>query len=485
LKNLKIAYLHYHLKPGGVTTVIGHQVAAVSSFCETLILSSQKPPNNRDMGTEVSRVPLLAYDREIKESFSASQLAESIASAIYKKWPDGCDVLHVHNPTLAKNKKLLNALEILRDKGIHLFMQIHDFAEDGRPDVYYSESYVGNVHYGVINSRDYDLLLKAGLKEEGLHLIGNRILPFEWAEPDPQNTSKDDAFVLYPVRAIRRKNIGEVLLLSLFMPEKEGVGITLPPNSPGDTKAYRHWQNFILQHRFNVKLEMGLRHDFHALVRNATYFITTSVNEGFGFSFLEPWTAGKMVFGRLLPHVCRDFIARGVDLNHLYEGLYVPLDAIEPRGIKGRESSFFSRWQQALLHNAEAFGCRLDPGRVKDAFQQLSGNGVIDFAVLDQTAQMMVLENVIHDDFYRRQVVRLNSWLDRTAPFTSQIQPETVAHNNDVVRDQFGKQRYADTLLKIYRDVTRKTVLHSIDKQILLNAFLEPLEFKMLKWKEK
>jgi hypothetical protein len=483
LKTLKIAYLHYHLKPGGVTTVIAHQVAAVSSSCETLVLSSQPPPYGRGIGTEVAPLPLLAYDHEIHQTFSPQQLARSINEAIHNKWPGGCDVLHVHNPTLAKNKQLLKALEILRDKGIAMFLQIHDFAEDGRPDAYCQDDYVANVHYGVINSRDYELLVQAGLKKEGLHRIANKILPFNRHRDTPLMEGEEE-LVLYPVRAIRRKNIGEALLLSLFIEKNHTIGITLPPNSPGDIASYRQWQTFIQQHHFSVKLELGLNHDFKQLQSKAAYFITTSLNEGFGFAFLEPWTGSKMVFGRNLPHVCQDFTAKGVKLDHLYHGLYVPMDAVEPKSIKSHDESFFSRWQSAVMHHADAFGCSLDPGTVNDAFLRLSTDGAIDFGVLDQTAQMHALENIKIDAYYRQRVIKLNPWLDCQSPFKSRIHQETINHNNAVVREHYGNHRYAKTLLKIYNAVTAESVTHDINKEILLNAFLDPLEFKMLKWKE-
>ena len=36
---MKIALMHYHLKTGGVTTVIKQQIRAVRGICETLVLT--------------------------------------------------------------------------------------------------------------------------------------------------------------------------------------------------------------------------------------------------------------------------------------------------------------------------------------------------------------------------------------------------------------------------------------------------------------
>jgi len=191
---------------------------------------------------------------------------------------------------LAKNINFLKILKALQKRGIRLFLQIHDFAEDGRPLSYFSEEYVSDCHYGVINSRDYNILLKAGLKKQGLHKIFNTIKPIDFNNKkiNPGN------YVLYPIRAIRRKNIGEAILLSLFFQNNETLTITLPPNSMPDIISYVGWKNFVKENNLDVEFEAGLKKDFSELVLSAKFIITTSITEGFGFSFLEPWTAKKI-----------------------------------------------------------------------------------------------------------------------------------------------------------------------------------------------
>ena len=273
MRRLKIAYLHYHLRPGGVSTVIGHQVRAVAENCDTLIVTSTVPPDARKYGTPINIAPLVAYDSDVGRSFTPIELADSILSAITQKWPGGCDVLHVHNATLAKNKHLLDALDILRVRGVQLFIQIHDFAEDGRPDVYSPRAYTDDVHYGVINSRDYHILNRAGLKSEGLHIISNQVSPLIGVPlKTPPEIPKDRGLVLYPVRGIRRKNIGEALLLSLFLPNNYSLGITLPPTSQQDIFHFCQWKKFVQQYYFNVRFGVGENADFIQLVKNAPFF---------------------------------------------------------------------------------------------------------------------------------------------------------------------------------------------------------------------
>lgn len=489
MTQLKIAYLHYHLRPGGVSAVIRHQVAAVKGACDTVVLADTLPVHGKEIGTRVIPVPLAAYDNEINNPFGAEDLAKSLLDAIGQKWKQGCDVLHVHNPTLPKNRKLLRALEILRDKGIRMFLQVHDFAEDGRPDVYDTNGWVANVHYGVINSRDYHLLLKAGLKKEGLHLIFNQVYPlnpdFNYDYPNQNQKAAKDGLVLYPVRAIRRKNIGETLLLSLFLEKKFTIGITLPPTSESDQKSCSQWKRFIHTYNFNVKLGVGINANFQELVKKALFVITTSVNEGFGFTFLEPWTAGKMVLGRNLPHVCQDFIKQGVDLNHLYNAFFIPISCI-------CKEAFYKKWRASLIKYSQAFGFPIDQKELQQAFDHLSRNGTIDFGVLDEEAQMQALLKIKGNKQYARMIRRLNPWLrfftgsNREPVYINHEPckiPGLIARNNAIIRSYYGPENYRRRLLRIYHRVMTVPVRHRIHQPTVLKEFFNPKEYKMLKWK--
>jgi hypothetical protein len=43
---MKIAFIHYHLKTGGVTTVVKQQVDALQDDCQTLVLSGSAPKDD-------------------------------------------------------------------------------------------------------------------------------------------------------------------------------------------------------------------------------------------------------------------------------------------------------------------------------------------------------------------------------------------------------------------------------------------------------
>jgi hypothetical protein len=276
-------------------------------------------------------VPGIGYDG-MRTDESPEKIADDVLAAIQAKWPSGCDVIHIHNPILNKNRDFLRILRCLAEKGQRLFLQVHDTAEDLRPQSYYAgEEYPENCHYGVINSRDYALFRGAGLREEGLHRIFNIVQPLP-VLPAENETGRD--LLLYAVRAIRRKNLGEALLLSCFLPEGFQVGITLPPTSPFDYPPYEEWKAFAVQKKLAAEFELGLGHSLGELVARSALMLTTSIREGFGFSFLEPWTAGRAVAGRRLDAVVSDFEEMDVDLSSLYKGIDVPLDMINGRRLR-------------------------------------------------------------------------------------------------------------------------------------------------------
>jgi len=48
------------------------------------------------------------------------------------------------------------------------------------------------------------------------------------------------------------------------------------------------------------------------------FALSTSVKEGFGYMFVEPWIADTPLIGRHIDHVIPDFHKNGLNLHHLY-----------------------------------------------------------------------------------------------------------------------------------------------------------------------
>ena len=467
---MKIAYLHYHLKPGGVTTVIKQQIDAVKNACEVLVITGSPPIDNFPAETVV--IPGVGYTQPDITPESPENIAQAIIHAIHNKWKTGCDLLHVHNPLLAKNKNLLNILSAIRKKGVRLFLQVHDFAEDGRPWSYYAkDTYPIDSHFGVINSRDFETLIKSGLKPNGLHLLANTVTPLKI--DGKKGIHKE--IVLYPVRAIRRKNIGEALLLSLFFPNNETLAITLPPNSPRDWITYDGWKKFAHDNGLNVIFEAADQYNFTDLVKSAKCLITTSVSEGFGFAFLEPWTAGKALVGRNIPDICRDFSKNGIQLDHLYNQILIPVDWIDIH-------QFYQKWKTCIIKNARQFHIKITTSLVDTAFQAITKDNYIDFAYLNEAMQQHIISILMNDSGFKKQILQLNPFL---ADVTSIPDcHDRVAHNKRAVLSSYSQKAYQHRLMEIYSSIVQEPVCQQIDKQVLAREFLNPETFSLLKWSD-
>jgi hypothetical protein len=320
----------------------------------------------------------------------------------------------------------------------------------------------------VINRRDEAILRAAGLDASGLHYLPNAV------EAMPVNTSrKPGAQVLYPVRAIRRKNLGEALLLSLFLRDGQRLAITQPPNSPADLASYRDWVAWSAANGLPVDFEAGKKTPFASLVAASQSMITTSVSEGFGMAFLETWTAGKPLWGRRLPDICKDYEDCGVDLNAMYDRIDVPLDWID-------RDDFSRRWHNAVYNAARRFDHALSSARASKALDRIVNKGTVDFGLLDEALQRQLLSRLIAAPAKRKELIRTTPRLSDTRD--AGAAKSLIEANRRAVLDHYGMTRYRDRLLEIYDRVVSHPVRHRIDKKILLRSFFNPECFSLLKW---
>jgi len=477
--------MHYHLRPGGVTTVIREQLRALSRQCDCLVLSGELPPTGAptgapageepDLAAAVRVVPGLGYDEPGRGSPDPHATAAAVIAAMIDEWGSVADVLHVHNALLNKNSSLLSILEILQEGGIALFIQVHDLAEDGRPSTYNRRGeYPRDCHYGVVNSRDQRALLASGLVPEGLHLLFNVVRPLgggSIAGLPSQERGGSRLRLLYPVRAIRRKNIGEALLLGMLL--DADVSMTLPPQNPSDRLLYDGWKSFARSRGLPAEFDVGLARGLEQLMGESTATVTTSVKEGFGFSFLEPWTAGRAAAGRRIDAVCGDFEKEGVRLPHLYSSLAVPVALFDAPAFRGR-------WEASLAAAFKSFGRSVDGVTVERAYSEMTKGGLIDFASLDEDAQREVIDRAAPHGVARREIEAINPALDALRSGLAAPDRSLAEGNRSVIHSRFGSARYGEVLAGIYRAVVDEPVRHGIDRGALLDRFLSPGRFRML-----
>ncbi|MCH5374838.1 MAG: hypothetical protein JJ992_12760, partial [Planctomycetes bacterium] len=295
---MKLAIIHYHLNRGGVTQVIANHLRALNAVADgdapmriALIHGGQTEGWPEDLDRQLPKlqvtqhsVPGLNYDADSPSGPDPEQLARALHSML-ASIGFGLDdaVLQIHNPTLGKNLSLPGAIACLARDGYAMLLQIHDFAEDFRPDNYrrllgalagddagrlsemlYPQA--SRIHYAVLNGRDRRVLASAGVSARRLHLLPNPVADFG-IFPDRDTARQkvravvpappDAPLVLYPVRGIRRKNLGEALLWSLLLEPPAFVGITLPPLNPIEYCPYAAWKQLAAELALPCRFEMA------------------------------------------------------------------------------------------------------------------------------------------------------------------------------------------------------------------------------------
>jgi glycosyltransferase involved in cell wall biosynthesis len=426
-------------------------------------------------GLAQSRAEELRYDRDWNIPLEnspeelqkrAQKLADAITRIMQAHWGAEADILHIHNPLIRKNAALLPALHILQERGLKLLLQNHDLAEDFRPDVYVgNEEYPINCHYAVINSRDYSFLRRAGLDTKGLHLLPNEVRPVR-ASPGLERKR-----YLYPVRAIRRKNIGEALLLSLFIPKGRTVAITLPPTLEKDLLIYRAWMDLARELELPVEFQVGQDSPLEDIYGSALGVLTTSVKEGFGFSFLEPWTAGRMVIGRRISYVCRDFENAGVRFNALYATLNIPTVYISAVILK-------QKLKQTMITIYEAFGIKPPRYILKMLEDDILFKEVMDFGRMDEKSQAGIIRLLVSNQAVFRDISEANPFLQELKDW--QPDEDLIESNRIKVLESYGKEAILSILRETYRATMDTPVTHRISKSILLELFMYPLRLSLV-----
>ena len=464
---MKIAFIHYHLKTGGVTTCLKQQLKALKNDCDMCIITGERPPTS--FPVKIIHIPELAYTSVYRKPFEPKDVAAKLIDEIRAHFDGPCDIVHVHNPLLAKNYEFLGILKALQKQGIKLLLQVHDFAEDGRAHLYFKKPYPADCHYCVVNSRDYQILLKSGLKKQGLHQLFNCVSVSQM----PPYPVVEEPYVVYPIRAIRRKNIGEAILLSLFFTDQAKLAITLPPNSAADMVSYKGWKAFVSDHHLQVEFDRGLTTPFETIVCAARFLLTTSITEGFGFSFLEPWLFDKTIWGRKLPDICIDFESRGVNLGHMYAQLMVPVDGFDAKG-------FYNQWSHTIRETARIFDLPVDVAQIRSAYDTITQNAMIDFGLLSERFQKQVLFYWLSNKAHAQKLIDLNPLLSEIG--NTSVLNDVIESNRKAIVDNYHLAQYRQHLLNIYAQVVATAVKQHIDKKKLLAEFFDLSRFSLLKW---
>ncbi len=478
---MRIAILHFHLRRGGVTRVVE---LATQALCErgedVLVIVGEAPQGGRLSPDRIAVVPELTYGVGPEQ---ADALRENVEAACLRRWGTLPDVWHIHNHALGKNFALPLVVRAWAEQGQAMILQLHDFAENGRPQNYQllRDNLGGSgglsrtlypvaprVHYALLTAADGNRLALAGLAG-GWHILPNSISVAAEGEPFPAAQLGADRMLVYPARAIRRKNIGEALVWSSLAEQGEVVVLTVAPLAWPDLQEYDAWKEFArnltLPVVFDAQDTWGRpTNDF---LFGADRCLTTSVAEGFGMAFLEPWMANRPVVGRDLATSTGDFRAAGVKLDGLYSRLDFPASWLDADKVRAMIES-------AVRRSCEAYQIPLAEEHRQAARDAVEKEGLIDFGRLNEALQREVLQGLRDGRFSR----------DKIRPATLENPAESVAVNQAVIAREYSNAAYGENLALLYRGVieAEEESPDFLDASAVLQRFLGFDDFSGLRF---
>lgn len=481
-----VAIVHYHLNRGGVTRVI-HTAARClkDAGIPFVILSGEPDESGAKLPVQV--VEGLRYRTE-PGGESAAKLLKELRSAAGSTLGPGPIVWHFHNPALGRNRLFAELVRLLAEAGDPLVLQHHDFAEDGRPqnypvlaDVETLYPHAPRIRHAFINSRDLRHLTAAGLPKDRAVLLPNAITPP--ARVKPLDTPPPSPLVLYPVRGIRRKNLGELFLLAALAPNGARFAVSLGPDNPRWIPYHEEWCAFARDTGLPVMLDVVGRlspapktpRSFASWVRHSTHFITTSVSEGFGLGFLEPATLGKPLLGRNLPAVTNDFAEMGIHPGRLYDRLLVPVTWVGMETLR-------QRLVRSLRATLESYGQAMSNQHLDRSFQAMIHKGHLDFGNLPEDLQRQVIHRLLAGEEpdavlveARAETHPARAWLRRVLKFTEPtVKPSDLA--------PYSTTSYRERLVSLYDSVAaaKPAPPDYVPKHKVLAQFLKPGSFHFL-----
>ena len=328
---------HYHLLPGGVTTVIRDGARALLAHADLIpeltrlvVVAAGEEDGGLEAPVERRRLDAVGYDDAPATAAGQRQLADLLR----RRFGDG--VWWIHNHHLAKNTRFTGAVLLAAAAGQPMILQIHDFPENARPanlarlmrEVPTSPYPAGaNVRYAVLNRRDHGALVAAGCPADRVALLANPVrtaapVPAPDAETaraarvrleaaasahEPVGSGNYDPrrpLWLYPVRVRRRKNVLEAGLLARLA--GANLIVTLPASSAAETPYSQEVERLFAESDIPGLCGVGERLGAHGLsfddlLAAAHLIVSPSVEEGFGFQFVNALQWRRPLLARRLP----------------------------------------------------------------------------------------------------------------------------------------------------------------------------------------
>jgi FMN phosphatase YigB (HAD superfamily) len=479
---MRVAIVHYHLDPGGVTSVIRATSELLTNAGARHVILTGEPANNYP---HLRHIPGLGYLSH-PGGHTAEELTASLVASATDALGGAPDVWHFHNHSLGKNVFYPEIVARLAATGAGMLLQIHDLAEQGRPGNFpliaghpWLYPFSPRVRYAFLNPRDLAVFTAAGLPPENAALLPNPIFPGAI-----QATSNESAPLLFaPVRGIRRKNIGELVLLATLAPRGTRVAISRAPLDPEALAIHDTWRKFTERHRLPIGFDVvdrftpapGADPGFESWIAHASHFVTTSVSEGFGLPFLESVARGKPLLGRDLPHLTADHARHGITWKNLYQRILIPVEWVDLTILE-------SHLTTTLERNHRLYGRHLDPRTIELTTSSLYRNGWLDFGNLPEPLQQGAIERLAESIHRATPLVEIGGMTFPLETWLAEILTDRMPAATPNRLAPWSPEIYQKSLTAAYQVIATSPAapLREVPAEKILDAHLVPAAFHFL-----
>ena len=418
------------------------------SFVRYSSNSHQEKNKNTGLHGQQSAIPLAVDTHPILGYLSLSSQRElfktikQIKLLLRERYLNTDSLWWIHNWHLGKNIAFTTALfELLKEEPQQrIMLQLHDFPEQGRAhnmeqlhrlSLASLYPYRSRMVYIFINSHDRRAAVQSGLPSRRVALLPNplnikdslqvaRQAAIDKERRDHirkwfttlrrQNTrsSVEHIFLLYPVRAIRRKNIIESALLVTLLnryrntegpsekPERCYSLITTLQGRSKDEQGYsaliaQLYHEGLIDGIWNIAPQLERESvEYHELLASVDFLISSSILEGFGYTFAEALTSCSRLICRKIA-VCEDFAPYyATDQLLPYENLMVDWNMLSDGHHK-------QQTYRGYLQQLKRYRTSLSDERyhqlTKDV-EQLFDNQLCDYSYLSIPAQVDILRQI-------------------------------------------------------------------------------------------
>jgi len=502
LQFTEIIIFHYHLRKGGVTDVVLLSLQAMASRLDEnlkvriVIGCSDNLESVQDRLKKSLKVPLnltweivpeINYIEEVQNPPSL----DAMQKELLQRFGGEKKLWWVHNYHLGKNPLFTAALLKAAEKKQHMLLQIHDFPECARyenleklrkgvsDEIYPVYPWV---KYALINPRDYRLLEEAGLPSSRLFLLENPVPLQPLPSGDPQRIKEEmgkawrkdfpafdpaGALLLYPVRAIRRKNVLEAGLLVKLLKRSANLLVTLPGVSESESTYSHLVEEAFTRGWLPGACGVGMRPDtpwlnYENFWLAADTIISSSIQEGFGYLYLNSLHWRKPLCTRYLD-IMEGFSSLFPEESSIfYQEVFLPLSPEQ-------EQRILEEYQQKLERLKVYMGQEKTQNLLKELKNRLE-NKTLCFSYLPAEIQMEVIHRVHEEESYKIQCREANKEL---LDNLEEILDKPVPDCDRAIEKAYGRNSYIKALEEILESYGQEDPAASSEKPSVQQSLVE------------